>query len=267
MVALIFPLRQQRTSIKRRNHKLLHDPLDQKLICAFSVRFVRTCADPLPSPSRLPVPSLTAFFDLGSRASHLTHHANVPPGLTDIPSSHSRLVRSRLNTLYLRISRRRRPSVFGMRYFCPSGARFTRYETNGSSAACSFYCTCVAVAMTVRMMLARARRARVCGRRACSWQDNGRYARHDGPWPPCCCCCCCSQTQAARLGQTRCATHHGGGEFTAPGGGKRRETRLWELDGPVPRRVRVEVSPWSSGKGGRAGVVTLHDATTTKVID
>lgn len=46
------------------------------------------------------------------------------------------------------------------------------------------------------------------------------------------------------------------GGFTAPGGGKRRETRLWELDGPVPRRVRAEVYAWSSGKGGRAGVVT-----------
>lgn len=68
------------------------------------------CAHPATTPVASASPSLTAFFDLGSRASHLTHHANVPPGLTDIPSSHSRLVRSRLNTLYLRISRRRRPS-------------------------------------------------------------------------------------------------------------------------------------------------------------
>lgn len=44
------------------------------------------------------------------------------------------------------------------------------------------------------------------------------------------------------------------GRFAAPGGRKRRETRLWELDGPVPRRVRVEVYAWSSGKGGRAGL-------------
>lgn len=51
-----------------------------------------------------------------------------------------------------------------MRYFSfwPSGARSTRYNTNGASAACSFYCTCVAVAMSGPMMLARAARAREC---------------------------------------------------------------------------------------------------------
>lgn len=155
MVALIFPLRQQRRSIKRRNHKLLHDSLDQKLICAFSVRFVRTCADPLPLPSCLPVPSLTAFFDLGSRASHLTHHANVPPGLIRRPPcSFAACSFAPQHPLSTYLTQTQAVSVCHalllLLAFWPSGARSTRYKTNGSSAACSFYCTCVAVAMSGR---------------------------------------------------------------------------------------------------------------------
>lgn len=44
--------------------------------------------------------------------------------------------------------------------FRPSGARSTRYSTNGPSAACSFYCTCVALAMSGRANDAHARAAR-----------------------------------------------------------------------------------------------------------
>lgn len=52
------------------------------------------------------------------------------------------------------------------------------------------------------------------------------------------------------------------GGFTAPGGGKRRETRLWELDGPVC------VLKYPRGDQVREGVrgCDAHDATTTKVI-
>lgn len=43
------------------------------------------------------------------------------------------------------------------------------------------------------------------------------------------------------------------GGFTAPGGGKRRETRLWELDGPVPRRV-LKYTRGHQVREGRAGL-------------
>lgn len=43
------------------------------------------------------------------------------------------------------------------------------------------------------------------------------------------------------------------GGFTAPGGGKQRETRLWELDGPVPR---LKYTRGHQVREGRAGVVT-----------
>lgn len=54
------------------------------------------------------------------------------------------------------------------------------------------------------------------------------------------------------------------GGFTAPGGGKRRETRLWELDGPVPRRV-LKYTRGHQVRGGVRGC-DAHDATTTKVM-
>lgn len=168
MVALILPLRQQRRSIKRRNHKLLHDSLDQKLICA-QASASDGCKKML--VGRLGAARGASRRDLCAPRYHSVVFAS--------PQSH-RFLRSRIRASFSDASRERptrpHPQTFAacsfapqhplptyltqtqavgvwhalhlLLAFWPSAARFTRYKTNGSSAACSFYCTCVAVAMS-----------------------------------------------------------------------------------------------------------------------
>lgn len=128
------------------------------------------CAHLATTPVVSASPSLTAFFDLRSRISRVVSDASRERPAR--PHSQTSIL---LRGLFVCAPT---PSIYvshadaghrclacatsfsGLLAFWPSGARSTRYKTNGSSAACSFYCTCVAVAMSGRANDAHARAAR-----------------------------------------------------------------------------------------------------------
>lgn len=110
-----------------------------------------------------PVSPLSSISDLARRS--LTHHANVPPGLIRRPPcSFTACSFAPQHPLSTCLTQAQAVGVWHalllLLAFWPSGARSTHYKTNGSSAACSFYCTCVAVAMSGRANNAHARAAR-----------------------------------------------------------------------------------------------------------